>query len=162
MAYIFSSVLLLSSCEHDSNSTTTTDIRERQETVNQRSSVVPGGRDGDIYFFGTTGWDVIVTSKTKVYRERPSCSGLEGVSPSEIKNGDVIFFKYKTENVDYGLSPNTVRPKIIEAYPPDCITEPIIPEPEEEDCECNVCNNTCNNGCLNSCVNYSCNVCWGN
>lgn len=161
-AYIIAGLILLTSCEHDSG-TTTTDLREKQETVTQHSSSIPGGRSGDIYSYRTTGWDIIVTDKTKVYRERSSCSGLEGVSPQAVRNGDVIFFKYKLEDVDYGLG--TVRPRRIEAYPPDCVSAlnlDISEETEEteEDCECVSCLAlTCNNSC-NLCSD-PCNVCGG-
>lgn len=109
------------SCESDNDSKdVSSNEREKSIVVSGRSPDVISGVDGDIYQYNGDGWRVIVTDKTKIYVQRPSCSGLIKGSPSDVNLGYTIFFKHIAEEANY-IGPNTVRASVIEAYRPECL-----------------------------------------
>lgn len=114
--------LVLVSCESDDKSDSNNfQQRDKSIVVSGRSTDVINGQQGDIYQYSGEGWRVVVTDKTKIYVQRPSCSGLQLASPGDVSIGFTIFFKHYPEEVDY-IGPNTVRASIIEAYRPECLS----------------------------------------
>lgn len=117
-AYLLIAALFIAGCDNDEDKKY---LLEDSLIVSTKSSDIVQKKDGDIYMFGGEGWRVIVTTDTEVFVTRGSCSGLDKVSATEIRQGYTIFFKYEAKNVDYSYSPSIVRPKVIEAYSPECI-----------------------------------------
>jgi hypothetical protein len=111
-------------CESDSNSndSSSSNYSEKNIVVTGVSSDVIDGQSGDRYQYSGAGWRVIVTSSTKIYVQRESCSGLSSGNPSDIRNGMTIFFKFKPEEANYQGSPNIARATKIEGYLSDCIS----------------------------------------
>lgn len=125
LACLIASSCLLISCENDDNDDTDTSSSIRQERyiiVSGKSDDVIEPKPGDIYQFNGEGWRVIATKDTKIYVQRHSCSGMNEAGVHDVKIGYTIFFKYKVEDVDYIGTPNVIRPSLIEAYRPECIS----------------------------------------
>lgn len=108
-------------CDTGSSSSEETYKHEKYIKVTGKSHDVIEGLPGDIFQFNGEGWRVIVTTGTKIYVQRPSCSGLNSGVAEDIKIGYTIFFKYDPEQVDYMGSPDVVRAEVIEAYRPECV-----------------------------------------
>lgn len=107
--------------DKDSNESSSSTFNEKDIVVSTVSSDVIEGQPGDIYQYGGDGWRVIVTSGTKIYAQRESCSGLSSSGPRDVHIGMTIFFKFDPYASDYRGSPNVVRATKIEAYRPDCL-----------------------------------------
>jgi len=125
LTLIFGLLLItqFTACESDkdSNDSSSSTSNEKNIVVATVSSDVIEGQPGDIYQYGGDGWRVIVTSGTKIYIQRESCSGLSSGGPRDIHIGMTVFFKFDPYDANYQGSPNVARATKIEAYRPDCI-----------------------------------------
>lgn len=123
LSLIFGLLLItqFTACESEDSKTSSSEYVEKQLVVTGVSSTVIEGEDGDIYQYSGANWRVIVTSATKIYVQRESCSGLNTGSPQDVHIGSTIFFKFNPEEANYLGSPNVARATKIEAYKPDCV-----------------------------------------
>lgn len=147
------SVLIISSCESDDSSSKSNEddsekLLEMTCVVKMRSfNDWTGSQAGDVAQYDCGDKRIIYTTETKALRQKESCSGFYSVDHTEITIDDILIVKYKKKDIDYTLTPTTVRATSIEAYRPECVLGPVV-DPNV----CSQCGQSTGNSC-SSCNN---------
>jgi hypothetical protein len=116
-------------CNDNGSSSSSSNGRKSEIVVTVRQVSFARIEPGDVLIFdGDANKRIIVTEDTAVWRQRESCSGSQDpVAPREVRVGDVLTVFYYTENSQFELSRQVIRPYRIEAFRVDCL-EPDIEE----------------------------------
>lgn len=118
------SLSIFTGCDSDEGRPNDNYLFEDVMTVTS-TTADPIGTDGSYQYGGlTSGGEatrVVVVDHTEIYVQRPSCSGLERSDATDIKGGYTIIFKYTPDDANVTAEPQIIKPRIIEAYRPECV-----------------------------------------
>jgi hypothetical protein len=114
LCVLFLGLGLFLGCEHDSSSSNKNPGATFGNIANIRQ-INFGGTE----FVLDDGWTLTVDTKTKVSRQRPSCSGFSIASPGEIRPSDVIEYQFHTTTRD--VINKTVIATAMKAFRAECI-----------------------------------------